>query len=124
MIKRLLGMHNQEYKQVILVRSDLRLKKGKMAAQVAHASVETVLQSRRAKVMRWRRGGMKKVVLKVANQEELEKYRTLANEMGLVAVLITDAGRTAVAAGTVTCCGIGPDSEERLDAITGDLKMM
>ena len=124
MLKRIFHRLQREYKQVILVRADLKLPKGKLASQVAHASVETVLKSRRGKVMAWRRQAMKKVVLKVKDLSELKKYYALAKQKGLVAALITDAGRTTVEAGTVTCCGIGPDDAENIDEITGMLKMM
>lgn len=113
-----------EYKQVIVVRQDLKLPKGKLAAQAAHASVECVLHSTRRKVMGWRRQGMKKVVLKAKDLSELEEHYACARGAGLVAALITDAGKTAVAAGTVTCLGIGPDRAELIDEITGKLKML
>ena len=54
-----------EFKQVILVRQDLKLPKGKMAAQCAHASVEAVFNSDKSKVDAWRDQGQKKIVLKV-----------------------------------------------------------
>ena len=54
-----------EFKQVILVRQDLKMPKGKLAAQVAHASVEATLKSGKDKIHTWRYGGMKKVVLKL-----------------------------------------------------------
>ena len=66
MIRKLLSGILGDYKQVILVRTDLKLPKGKMAAQVAHASVDCVLKSYRSKVMRWKRIGLKKIVLKVS----------------------------------------------------------
>lgn len=110
-------------KQVILVRADLKLPKGKMAAQVAHASTEAVLKSHKDDLSKWRKIGMKKVVLKVADDKELFKYKNLAQDIGLVTALITDAGRTVVEPGTVTCLGIGPDKEEKIDQVTKDLKM-
>lgn len=110
-------------KQAILVRSDLKLPKGKMAAQAAHASVEAVLRSDREKVEEWRRSGMMKVVLRVADEKGLIEYMNNAKEHGLVAALITDAGRTVVAPGTKTCVGIGPDKEDIVDSVTGKLKM-
>ncbi len=111
-------------KQVIIVRSDLKLPKGKMSAQVAHASTEAVLRSHKDDISVWRKGGMKKIVLKVANQKELLKYKTLAEDHGLVTALITDAGHTVVEPGTMTCLGIGPDKEEKIDMVTGKLKMV
>jgi PTH2 family peptidyl-tRNA hydrolase len=113
-----------EYKQVILVRMDLKLPKGKMAAQCSHASVEAVLNSSKKKVDEWRSQGQKKIVLKVKDEKELLHYQNLAKDENLVASLITDAGRTCIAPGTKTCVGIGPDEEEKIDSVTGKLKMV
>ncbi|MDO8481248.1 MAG: peptidyl-tRNA hydrolase Pth2 [Nanoarchaeota archaeon] len=111
-------------KQVILVRSDLKLPKGKLASQVAHASVEAVLRSSKEDVKEWRSEGMMKIVLKVETEKELKKYLQLAKDAGLVTALITDAGRTVVEPGTVTCLGIGPDEEAKIDTVTCQLKML
>ncbi|MBW2977317.1 peptidyl-tRNA hydrolase Pth2 [Candidatus Woesearchaeota archaeon] len=111
-------------KQVILVRADLKLPKGKMAAQVAHASVEAAFNSDKKKVSEWRSEGQKKVVLKVENEKELLKYLQMAKDADLKTALITDAGKTVIAPGTKTTVGIGPDSEEKIDSITGKLKMV
>ena len=111
-------------KQVILVRLDLKLPKGKLAAQAAHASVEAVLKSESSIVKSWRREGMEKVVLKVKDEKELLHYFQLAKEADLVTALITDAGHTVVAPGTKTCVGIGPDEEEKIDSITGKLLLL
>ncbi len=113
-----------ELKQAILVRQDLKLPKGKMSAQVAHASVEAVLKSSKESVRQWRAGGMKKIVLKVKDLAELHHYHGLAEGSGLVTAAITDAGHTTVPAGTTTCLAIGPDNEDRIDRITGNLKIM
>ncbi len=112
-----------DYKQVILVREDLKLQKGKMSAQAAHASVDAVLKSDKKIVSKWRSQGMKKVVLKVNDQAELIKYKNIAEDNGLTTALITDAGHTHVAPGTITCLGIGPDDEKEIDKVTGKLKM-
>ncbi len=115
---------NSPYKQVILVREDLKLPKGKLAAQVGHAAVEAVLKSEKDVVKKWRAEGMMKVVLKVADEKELKKYMQQAKDQGLVTALITDAGRTVVEPGTVTCLGIGPDTIEHIDTVTGKLKVL
>ena len=112
------------YKQVILVRQDLKLDKGKMAAQVAHASVEAVLRSDKDIIKNWCDKGMKKVVLKVKSKEDLFKYKEIAKNNNLKTALITDAGRTAIEPGTKTCLAIGPDEEKKIDEVTGSLKMM
>ena len=113
-----------ELKQVILIRTDLKLPKGKMSAQAAHAAVEATLRSEENLVATWRKEGMKKVVLKVKDKKELIKYFQEAKDQGLTAAMITDAGKTVVLPGTMTCIAIGPDDEEKIDEITGTLSMM
>ena len=115
------------YKQVILVRTDLKMGKGKLAAQVAHASVEAVLKTQRYKpelLKKWRSSGMKKAVLKVKDKDELLKYQLLAKKKHLITALISDAGRTQIKAGTTTCLAIGPDSEEKIDEVTGEVRLL
>lgn len=117
-------MSDFRYKQVILVRQDLKLPKGKLAAQAAHASVEAVLKSDSDLVKRWRAEGMAKIVLKVKDENELVKYFQQAKEEGLAVSLITDAGRTVIAPGTRTCVGIGPEEGEKIDSVTGELPLL
>ncbi len=112
-----------EYKQVILVREDLKLPKGKMAVQVAHASVDASLKSEKDIINEWKKQGMKKVVLKVKDLEELYKYLQEAKDSGLNTALIKDAGRTVLKPGTVTCVSIGPDDKNKIDKVTGKLKI-
>ncbi|MBU0456848.1 MAG: peptidyl-tRNA hydrolase Pth2 [Nanoarchaeota archaeon] len=111
-------------KQVILVRQDLKLPKGKLSAQVAHASVEAVLKSDAKLIKAWRSEGMAKIVLKVKDENNLIKYFQLAKDEGLTASLITDAGKTVIAPGTKTCVAIGPDEEEKIDKITSELPLL
>jgi len=110
-------------KQAIVIRKDLKMPIGKACSQSAHASVEAVLRSDKKKVDEWRRQGMAKIVLKVENLKELEYFNQFAKDAGLVTALITDAGRTTVEPGTVTCLAIGPDSDEKIDKIIKDLKL-
>ena len=112
------------YKQVILVRMDLKLPKGKLAVQVAHASVEATHRSDRDIVKYWRAEGMKKVVLKVADLQELYKYEQEAKKLNMITAVITDAGKTTVAPGTTTCIAIGPDIESKIDKVTRELKIL
>ncbi len=115
---------NKYMKQVILVRQDLKLPKGKMAAQVAHAAVECVLKSDSEKVASWKQGGMKKSVLKVKDLKELRKYSAKARRAKLKKAMIKDAGRTFFKRATITCLGIGPGEDETIDKITGGLKLV
>ena len=111
-------------KQAILVRTDLKMPKGKLATQVAHAAVDAVVNSERNMVEDWRTSGAKKVVLKVADKQELVKYIKQAKEAGLMTSLITDAGRTFFDKPTMTCGAIGPDKEEKINKIVGHLKLV
>jgi len=113
-----------EFKQVILVRNDLKLPKGKLAAQCAHASVEAAFNSDKKMVDAWRRAGAKKIVLKVKDEKELLDFLQQAKDAGLKTALITDAGMTVIAPGTKTCVGIGPNDEEKIDRVTGKLKIL
>ena len=112
------------YKQVILVCNNLKLPKGKLAAQVSHASVEAVLRTSDIVVSSWRREGMKKVVLKVVDKSELFKYIQPAKDKGLPTSVITDAGRTVIVPGTVTCGAIGPWDEDVIEELTGELSLL
>jgi PTH2 family peptidyl-tRNA hydrolase len=111
-----------ELKQVILVRTDIKMSKGKAAAQVAHASVEAVLNSNKKLISKWRSVGMKKITLEVKSKEELLKYKQLADEANIQCALITDAGHTELTPGTQTCLAIGPEAEAKINKITGELK--
>jgi len=113
-----------DYKQVILVRADLKLPKGKLGAQVAHASVAVVLKSDKKVVNAWVREGMAKIVVKIADVKELRKYLDICHSYGLKYSVITDAGRTVVAPGTITCAAIGPDLVEKIDKVTGTLTLL
>jgi len=108
---------------VVVVRTDLGISKGKMAAQVAHAAVDCSLKSKKSdssNFKKWFDEGQKKVVVKGQNESTLRDLQQQAREVGLVSSLVTDAGLTEVPAGTVTCLGIGPAADSEIDSITGD----
>jgi PTH2 family peptidyl-tRNA hydrolase len=113
-----------EYKQVIIVRDELKMPKGKLAAQVSHAALDAALRTDRDVLNEWHEKGGKKVVLKVETEKELLGYFMQAKRAGLVAVLITDAGRTFLTPGTKTCVGIGPDKAYKINIVTGNLPML
>lgn len=115
------------YKQVIVVRKDLKLSKGKLAVQVAHAAVTAAEQCRKGNLewfKSWFSEGQKKVVVEVENLEALLLHYQMAKDAGLPAALIEDAGLTEIPPGTVTCVGIGPAPSELVDKITGKLKLV
>ena len=114
-------------KQVIVVRSDLGMGRGKIAAQTAHASLEAAERSVREKrdwYETWKAEGQAKIVVKVGGQEELEEIHRRAVSMKLPSSIIHDAGRTQLEPGTATCVAVGPAPEELVDQITGQLKLL
>ena len=113
-------------KQVIVVRTDLDMGKGKIAAQVGHACVlgaEHVRKSNPEWFTKWW-VGQEKVVVKVSSLKELEEIKQGAIELGLPWAEVTDAGHTQIAPGTTTCVSVGPAPEERVDKITGELSLL
>lgn len=120
-------MNNYKYKQVIIVRGDLKISKGKLAVQVAHAAVTAFYESIKHKkkiVVEWLRNHQPKIVLKARSEPELIEIYNKAIGEGLVAVLIKDAGLTELPPGTTTCVGIGPDKVELINPVTGDLPLL
>lgn len=114
-------------KQVVVVRSDLKMGKGKLAAQVAHASVSAMLEAERMDenvVREWLTEGQPKIVLKVGGLEELEAVYERARSSGLPVVIVVDKGLTQLKPGTPTCVGIGPAPSDKIDEITGGLKLL
>lgn len=111
-------------KQVIVVNAALRLPKGKLAAQVAHAAVGAFLEANAEARRVWLEEGMPKVVLKGNSAEELLGLQALAMQRCIPTCLINDAGRTVVPAGTVTCVGLGPARDDEIDELTGNLKLL
>jgi peptidyl-tRNA hydrolase, PTH2 family len=111
-----------ELKQVIAVRTDLKMGKGKIAAQTAHAAVSAADNSRYKGD--WLAQGQRKTVVKVSGEKELLDVLRRAREAHLPSTLIEDAGHTQVEPGTKTCVGIGPAPEGEIDRITGALKLL
>lgn len=113
-------------KQLILVRQDLKMSKGKAAAQACHASVSALMHALREDpkaVDEWLAEGQPKIVLKVRDEKELISFFEKLKKK-FPCSLITDAGRTQIAPGTKTCLGVGPAEEKEIDKITKDLKLL
>ncbi len=110
-------------KQVIVVRSDLKMGIGKIAAQSCHASLEAYKKTNIFKKKLWELENQKKVVLKTDSPEELKRLFAECKKQKLPCSIIRDAGRTQLKPGTCTAIGIGPDSDENIDRITGHLKL-
>ncbi|MEO0372753.1 MAG: aminoacyl-tRNA hydrolase [Pseudomonadota bacterium] len=112
-------------KQVLLIRKDLNMRRGKEIAQGAHASMKATLENMNdPRVKTWRGGAFAKIALVVDSEEELLELYGKAKSKGLIAALITDSGKTEFnGVPTNTVVAIGPDLPETIDAITGHLKL-
>ncbi len=103
---------------------------GKIAAQCSHATLACYkallhADSRHPALYRWERlGGQAKVALKVDSEEDMLLLQAQAISLGLCARVIHDAGRTQIAAGSATVCGIGPGPRSIIDQVTGHLRLL
>jgi len=120
-------MEQFQYKQVIVFRSDLKLSKGKTAAQAGHAAVSAAEEARKHHRKwwdEWAREGQCKIAVKVKGEKELLELERQADELDLPFALVVDRGLTEVPPNTVTCLGIGPGPADRVDRLTGRLKLL
>jgi len=137
-----------EVKQVIVVRKDLNMRKGKIAAQAAHAALAVILDrmavssyeqedafysrelwtlnmSVNSPMWKWLNGSFTKIVLYVNSEDELRDLYNKAEAEGLLCSFIVDSGFTEFHGNkTATCIAIGPDWEDKIDEITGDLPLL
>lgn len=120
-------MSEFRYKQIIVFRSDLKLSKGKIAAQAGHAAVSSAEEARKRRRDWWKswvREGQCKIAVKVETEKELLKLEEQAKELELPCALIIDRGLTEIPPGTRTCLGIGPAPAQEIDEITGMLPLL
>lgn len=171
-------LKNGKIKQVIVVRTDLNMRKGKMCSQVAHASMKVILDKMScmpsiamyngekhkhfsliekydSPISRWIEESFTKIVVGCNSEEELFELQRKANEMKIVNALILDNGNTEfkedcdncggkgffvhhihdyncnickgtgkINKPTYTCLAIGPDYSDKIDKITGGLKLL
>lgn len=126
-----------DVKQVIVVRKDLGMRKGKIAAQVAHASMKFLFENNDAEKFGelkvklspaetlWMTSGHAKIVVSCDSEEELRELMLKAELANVDAYPIIDAGHTEFhGVPTLTCAAFGPDYSEAIDEITGKLKLL
>jgi PTH2 family peptidyl-tRNA hydrolase len=111
------------YKLVFLVRTDLGMGTGKIAAQVGHAAIGAYQQCSQGVRDKWEECGTAKIVLQVSSLEQMQTLEACAKAVGLQTYVVQDAGRTQIEAGSVTVCAIGPDDENKINQVTGSLKL-
>ena len=113
----------ERYKLVFLVRTDLGMGTGKIAAQVGHASIGAYKQCPRAILDKWELSGQAKIVLQVESLEQMMVLKQCAESTGILTHHVEDAGRTQIEPGSITVCAIGPDADSKINEITGSLKL-
>jgi PTH2 family peptidyl-tRNA hydrolase len=116
-----------EYKQVLVFRSNLKMGKGKIAAQAGHAAVSAAREAYKYNRKWWKAWvseGQRKIAVKVPSEKELDELEKAADQLGLPHALIVDRGLTQVPEGTITCLGIGPAPAELVDKLTGKLSLL
>ncbi|GAA6062698.1 hypothetical protein JCM10212_004756 [Sporobolomyces blumeae] len=114
-------------KLVLVVRTDLNMNKGKIAAQCGHATLacyKTLVRQNPGLVRHWERTGQAKIAVKCDSEDELLLLQASAQSLGICARSIQDAGRTQVAAGSTTVLGVGPAPVRLINQVTGNLKLL
>lgn len=120
-------MNVNKHKLAIIVRTDLKMGKGKIATQASHASVMASDLARKNFKKWWKTWlfeGQCKIVLKVNSESELIRLKEKAANIELPAVIVKDMGLTQVDPGTMTCIGIGPAPAELVDRVIRDLPLL
>lgn len=121
-----------EVKMALVVRQDLEMTKGKIAAQCCHAAVTCYrlmtsnpnsASYNPCMMNRWLNGGQTKITLKCPNKDLMDELFAHAIDLGVNAYVVHDAGRTQVVAGSATVLGLGPAPKMILDQITKELKL-
>jgi len=115
------------YKQVIVLRTDLGMSRGKMAAQAGHAAVSAAEEARKKYSEWWKawiEEGQCKIAVKAESEQELLELEKKARKSKLPSALVIDRGLTELPPGTITCLGIGPAPSSQIDEITGKLPLL
>lgn len=121
------GDDSGPHKMVLVVRTDLKMTKGKIAAQCCHGAIgayQLAAEVSPDALRRWERSGCAKVALQVATDAELLAVYRAARQHRLPHYLVVDAGRTQIEAGSKTVCAVGPGPVAAIDAVTGGLRLL
>lgn len=117
----------EEFKQVIVMRTDLKIGRGKMAAQAGHAAVLGAENVRKLKLRwlnQWFASGQAKIVVRTPSLQGLLLVRSKAEALNLPVAEVDDSGLTQLPPGTKTCLAIGPAPSNLVDQVTGDMKLL
>ena len=118
---------DEKLKMVFVVNHELKMGKGKIAAQVAHAAVKATLacgEQDPSLLDAWFKTGQKKICVKGDSAHHLDHLSSDAKKNGILVNKIHDAGHTQIPAGSFTVLALGPCRDEDVEIITGDLKLL
>lgn len=123
--KNMLDISRREIKLVMVCNNALKMGKGKLCAQCAHAAVGILQTASHGDEYRlWMQYGQPKICLKCEDDTEMDLLQKKASAAGVDSFMVQDAGRTQVPSGSKTVLAIGPADNEILDTITGHLKLL
>ncbi|KAI0321672.1 peptidyl-tRNA hydrolase, partial [Amylostereum chailletii] len=115
----------EECKLVLVVRSDLGMSAGKIAAHHATLACYKALSKNNPKLLKhWERTGQTKIALRCDSEDDLLLLQAQAQSLDLCARSIQDAGRTQIAAGSRTVLGVGPGPARLVNQVTGKLRLL
>jgi PTH2 family peptidyl-tRNA hydrolase len=109
------------------MRTDLKMSRGKIAAQAGHAAVSAAEEARKKYSSWWKAWmaeGQCKIAVRAESEQELLELEEKAKKSKLPVALIVDRGLTELPPDTITCLGIGPAPSIQIDAITGKLSLL
>ncbi|SPC67151.1 related to PTH2 - aminoacyl-tRNA hydrolase [Ustilago sp. UG-2017b] len=121
------GLEAEECKMILAVRMDIKMEKGKIASQCGHATLAVYKTAKKLTpkfIKQWERRGQAKVAVKCPDEEKMLELEKKANELGIAARSIIDAGRTQIAPNTRTVLGLGPAPVSLMNQLTGNLKLL
>ena len=112
-------------KQVLVLRHDLKVRKGKLIAQGAHAAIGALGEANPNHIKQWEENGCTKICVSVLDESALLELSLAVRMAGLPSYLVLDAGRTEFnGVATYTALGIGPAPAEKIDLFTGNLPLL
>lgn len=115
-----------KYKQAIILRKDIGMSAGKAIAQGAHVAVDVAISvfiNNHDVYHAWWLEGHAKIALRVNSEQELLELEKFADSMNVPCKIVRDFGLTQLEPNTLTAIAIGPDTREKIDEITKNLKL-
>ncbi|KAH9261635.1 peptidyl-tRNA hydrolase [Batrachochytrium salamandrivorans] len=114
----------EQYKMVLIVNQSLQMTKGKVVAQCCHGCLGAYKKASKEALQIWGSQGQAKITLKGPDEDALRHVAQQARKTNLPYYLVADAGRTQIAAGSITVCAVGPAPASQIDKFSGQLKLL